>query len=80
MNKKLQLKYLKTIRSSGYARTSLFQRRFHLSYPNSAKIMNWLEELGVIDPFDGDNITRELNEDKLDVEIAKLISNNSQDE
>lgn len=42
--------------------------------------MNWLEELGVIDPFDGDNITRELNEDKLDVEIAKLISNNSQDE
>ena len=44
---------LEIIASSGQASTSLMQRRLKLGYARAARIMDQLEEMGVIGPSEG---------------------------
>jgi len=41
------------IRSSGKASTSLLQRRLKLGYARAARVMDALEEMGVVGPAEG---------------------------
>ncbi len=44
---------IEVVRSSGKASTSLLQRRLKLGYARAARVMDALEEMGVIGPADG---------------------------
>ena len=46
-------KAIEVVRSSGKASTSLLQRRLKLGYARAARVMDALEEMGVIWPADG---------------------------
>ncbi len=41
------------VRSSGKASTSMLQRRMKLGYARAARVMDILEEMGVVGPADG---------------------------
>ncbi len=44
---------IEVVRSSGKASTSLLQRRLKLGYARAARVMDALEEMGIIGPADG---------------------------
>ncbi len=44
---------IEVIRSSGKASTSLLQRRLKLGYARAARVMDALEEMGIVGPSEG---------------------------
>ncbi len=44
---------IRVVRESGKASTSLLQRRMKLGYNRAARVMDTLEQLGVVGPADG---------------------------
>jgi S-DNA-T family DNA segregation ATPase FtsK/SpoIIIE len=51
---------IKIVRSSQRASTSLIQRRLRIGYPRAARLMDELEELGVVGPSQGGGREREV--------------------
>ncbi len=51
---------IKIVRSSQRASTSLIQRRLRVGYPRAARLMDQLEELGVVGPSQGGGREREV--------------------
>ena len=48
------------VRSAGKASTSLLQRRLRIGFPRAARLMDELEEMGVIGPAVGSGKEREV--------------------
>jgi S-DNA-T family DNA segregation ATPase FtsK/SpoIIIE len=53
-------KAIALVRKSGYASASMLQRRLRLGYPRAARLMDELEELGVVGRSQGGGKTREV--------------------
>ncbi|MFW5714738.1 MAG: DNA translocase FtsK, partial [Brevefilum sp.] len=51
---------IKLIKSEGHASASYFQRRLHVGYPRAARLVDQLEEMGVIGPSQGGGREREI--------------------
>lgn len=58
------------VRAENKATTSLLQRRLKIGYAESARIMNTLEDMGVIGPYNGGNPRQALPVDEPDEEGA----------
>ncbi len=56
----LVLKAMKIVRDSQRASASLLQRRLHVGYPRAARLVDELEELGVVGPSQGGGREREV--------------------
>jgi S-DNA-T family DNA segregation ATPase FtsK/SpoIIIE len=48
------------VRETGHASASLLQRRLHIGYPRAARLMDELEELGVVGPAQGGGRERDV--------------------
>ncbi|RPJ49291.1 MAG: cell division protein FtsK, partial [Chloroflexi bacterium] len=53
---------VKIVRATQRASTSLLQRRLRIGYPRAARLMDQLEELGVVGPSQGGGREREVLE------------------
>jgi S-DNA-T family DNA segregation ATPase FtsK/SpoIIIE len=56
----LVAKATQVVRETGRASASLLQRRLHIGYPRAARLMDELEELGVVGPAQGGGREREV--------------------
>ncbi len=56
----LVLKAMKIVRDSQHASASMLQRRLHIGYPRAARLVDELEELGVVGPSQGGGREREV--------------------
>lgn len=68
----LILKAIEFVRDSQHASTSLLQRKLRIGYPRAARLMDELEELGVVGPNLGGGREREILIDPED-EITSLV-------
>ncbi|MDP1780227.1 MAG: DNA translocase FtsK, partial [Anaerolineales bacterium] len=61
------------VRTSQRASASLLQRRLRIGYPRAARLLDQLEEMGVVGPSQGGGKEREIlvSEDDLDEETAQ---------
>ena len=60
------------IRKEGRASTSWLQRKLHIGFPRAARLMDELEELGVVGPMDSGERDREiLIDDKTSEDIEE---------
>ena len=53
---------MKIVRATQRASTSLLQRRLRIGYPRAARLMDELEDLGVVGPAQGGGREREVLE------------------
>jgi DNA segregation ATPase FtsK/SpoIIIE, S-DNA-T family len=51
---------IKLIKTEGHASASYFQRRLHVGYPRAARLVDQLEEMGIIGPSHGGGKEREI--------------------
>ncbi|MBN2148924.1 MAG: hypothetical protein JW726_16165, partial [Anaerolineales bacterium] len=57
---KLVQKAIELIRGSRTTSASLLQRRLHIGYPRAARLMDELEEMGIVGPSQGGGRERDV--------------------